>query len=175
VTVSVNGTACNASEVDGYIEVERIWRAGDTVELAFPMRVTVSRLPDNASAVAFMYGPVVLSAGFGAENMVLEGHKASGKPTLIAVDDTIAIEAGTINEWIAAIKDNLVQTPGTLEFHLSNTDADDRLTFTPHYLRYAERYGIYFVLEGTAGAEVPDDNCSATFDADVQCSAVSSF
>jgi uncharacterized protein len=136
--------------------------------------VGVSRLPDNANAVAFTYGPIVLSAGFGSQNMVLEGHKASGKPTMISVDDTIGIQGGTINDWIANIKENLVRSPGTLEFKLNNTDANDRLTFTPHYLRYDDRYGIYFQLEGQAGGTVPDDNCSVTSDEGIQCHSVPS-
>ncbi|MBN2526915.1 MAG: glycoside hydrolase family 127 protein [Deltaproteobacteria bacterium] len=171
--VKVNGKACDAIEADGYIEVERVWRTDDTVEISFPMKVGVSRLPDNENAVAFTYGPVVLSAGFGTENMVLEGHKASGKPTMIPVDDSIAIKGATINEWIGNIKDNLVQSAGTLEFKLKNTDADDRLTFSPHYLRYKDRYGIYFELEGQNGGNVPDENCSAASDEGVECNSVS--
>lgn len=175
MVVSVNGVACDAVEVDGYIEVERVWRAGDTAELTFPMTVGVSRLPDNPNAVAFTYGPVVLSTGFGSENMVLEGHKASGKPTMIAVDDTIGITNGTINEWIGNIRENVVQSFGTMEFRLNNTDSNDRLTFSPHYLRYQERYGIYFILEGTDGGEVPDNNCSISSETGAQCDSVSSF
>jgi DUF1680 family protein len=174
MTVSVNGTMCDAAEVNGYIEIERVWREGDTAELTFLFTVGVSRLPDNQNAVAFTYGPIVLSAGFGTQNMVLEGHKASGKPTMIDVDDTIGIGSGTINEWIGNIQDNLVQTPGTLEFKLNNTDADDRLTFTPHYLRYQDRYGIYFVLEGAGGGEVPDNGCTDSSPAGVQCDSVPS-
>ena len=172
MVVSVNDTACDATEVDGYIEIERVWRAGDTVSLTFPMTVGVSRLPDNQNAVAFTYGPIVLSVGFGSENMVLEGHKASGKPTMIDVDDSIGISSGTINEWIGNIRENLVQTPGTMEFKLNNTDSDDRLTFTPHYLRYLERYGIYFYLEGANGGEVPDNGCSEPSTEGVQCDGI---
>ncbi len=136
------------------------------------MRVNVSALPDNPNAVAFTYGPIVLSAGFGTQNMVLEGHKASGKPTMISVDDTIGIQNGTVSEWIGNIKSNLVQTPGSLEFKLKNTDSNDRLTFTPHYKRYQDRYGIYFILEGTSGGEIPDDNCTGFSDVGLQCNSI---
>ena len=46
----------------GFLGVSRVWNAGDKVELTLPMDVQVSRLPDNQNAVAFTYGPIVLSA-----------------------------------------------------------------------------------------------------------------
>jgi DUF1680 family protein len=56
-----------------------VWSAGDTIQYVLPADVTVSRLPDNENAVAFRYGPVVLSAGMGTENMVSEPQWASEK------------------------------------------------------------------------------------------------
>ncbi|WP_437619845.1 beta-L-arabinofuranosidase domain-containing protein [Sorangium sp. So ce1151] len=160
VTVTVNGQACDATEADGYLTVDRAWKPGDKVELTLPMEVKVSRLPDNPNAVAFVYGPVVLSAGLGTQNMLSEPQWASAKATIppgVTIKDTIGIKNGiTINEWIADIKNNLVQTPGTAEFTLRNTDSDSTLKFTPHYQRYEDRYGIYFRLTGTAGEAIPD-------------------
>nr|WP_303046850.1 DUF6805 domain-containing protein [Bacillus sp. MRMR6] len=49
--------------------------------------------------------------------------------------------------WKENIKENLVKTEGKLEFTLKGTDADNGiLTFTPHFERYEDRYGIYFEL-----------------------------
>src|SRR5690606_16431121 len=67
------------------------------------------------------------------------------------IDDTIAISSGSIEDWLANISDNLVQVEDQLEFALRGTDSDERLTFTPQYLRYQDRYGIYFRLEGEQG------------------------
>jgi hypothetical protein len=125
------------------------------------MEVQVSRLADNQNAVAFTYGPIVLSAGLGTASMTTTGHAwtiAATKPS--GIQDTIAINSGTtINSWIANIKTNLVQTPGKLEFNLKNTDSDSKLTFIPHYSRYQDRYGIYFKMSGTAGAAVTAPTC----------------
>jgi DUF1680 family protein len=153
VNIQVNGQVQCVQEAAGYFEVRRTWNAGDVVELTIPADVRVSRLPDNQNAVAFLYGPVVLSTGMGTENMVSEPQWASEKavapPT--PVKDTIAITSGTIEDWIANIRENLVQTPGELEFTLQNTDEDGNLRFTPQYQRYQERYGIYFRLQGQQG------------------------
>jgi hypothetical protein len=150
VAVAVNGASFDAQEVDGYLEVSRVWQAGDTVALAFSMEAQVSRLPDAPNVVAFTYGPIVLSAGLGTEQMVSEPQWASKKaimPDGVYIKDFISINSGDIEGWIGSITENLVRAPGALEFTLLGTDSDDTLVFTPHYQRYTDRYGIYFRLE----------------------------
>jgi DUF1680 family protein len=157
-TMTVNGQSVSPVEASGFLGVSRVWQAGDTVELTLPMEVQVSRLPDNQNAVAFTYGPIVLSAGLGTASMTTAPHSAVIMATMpTGIQDTITINSGTgIETWIANIKTNLVQTAGKLEFSLKNTDSDSKLTFIPHYSRYLDRYGIYFKLAGTAGGSVPD-------------------
>jgi DUF1680 family protein len=148
VTVSVNGTAVNASKVNGYVTVSRVWQAGDKVEVNLPMEVQVSRLTDKQDCVAFTYGPVVLSAGLGTASMTTTSHGVNVlKATKnVTIKDYILINADSVNSWIGNIKNNLVQTPGKVEFTLKNSDEDNNLKFTPHYGRYKDRYGIYFLL-----------------------------
>jgi DUF1680 family protein len=159
VTVVVNGQAVNATASKGFVSVSQAWKAGDKVEVTLPMEVQVSRLPDNQNEVAFTYGPIVLSAGLGTEQLVTAPHSAvimATKPAGVVTQDTITINSGTgIETWLANLKTNLVQTAGKLEFTLKNTDSDSKLTFTPQYQRYKDRYGIYFKLAGTAGGSVP--------------------
>jgi uncharacterized protein len=158
MTVTVNGQSASAVDANGYLGVSQVWKVGDKVELTLPMEVQVSRLPDNQNAVAFTYGPIVLSAGLGTASMTTTGHGWTIAATMPSgIQDTITINSGTaINTWIGNIKTNLVQTAGKLEFTLKNTDSDSKLTFIPHYSRYLDRYGIYFKLAGTAGGSVPD-------------------
>lgn len=176
-TIAVNGQACVATDAQGYLTVSRVWKPGDKIELTLPMEVKVSRLPDNPNAVAFVYGPIVLSAGLGTEQMLSEPQWASAKATIpsgVVIKDTIGIKSGTaIDDWIANIKNNLVQTPGTVEFTLRNTDSDSTLKFTPHYQRYTDRYGIYFRLTGTAGGNTPDAGvCSPSPGTGSRCDSV---
>lgn len=158
-TVTVNGSPLSVSVSNGYLGISQVWRVGDQIDLTFPAEVRVSRLPDNQNTVAFVYGPVVLSASFGTLQMVGAAHALTEAATLapgVTVNDTISINsATTINNWIANINSNLVQTQGKLEFTLKNTNRDTDLKFTPHYQRYADRYGIYFRLTGTAGGAIP--------------------
>lgn len=154
VGITVNGQAVTPTEASGFLSVSRTWAANDKVELTFPLFVQASRLQDNQNAVAFTYGPIVLSAGLGTASMTTEAHgvqvlKAT-KPS--GLQETIAINSGTtVNAWLSNLQSNLVQTPGKLEFSLKNTDSDSKLLFIPHYSRYQDRYGIYWLLSGTSG------------------------
>ncbi|MBV9946091.1 MAG: hypothetical protein JOZ69_04495, partial [Myxococcales bacterium] len=77
------------------------------------------------------------------------------------------ITSGTINDWLANVQTNLVQTPGKLEFQLKNTDSDGTLVFIPHYSRYQDRYGIYWKLSGNAGGTAtPNVVCSSVVPGD---------
>jgi DUF1680 family protein len=154
IAIAVNGQTVTPVDASGFLGVSRVWQANDKVEISFPLFVQASRLPDNQNAVAFTYGPIVLSAGLGTASMTTTSHGVSvlvaTKPS--GLQETIAINSGTtINDWLANLQSNLVQTAGKLEFNLKNTDSDGKLVFIPHYSRYKDRYGIYWKLSGTAG------------------------
>jgi uncharacterized protein len=156
--ITLNGQPVCLDSSAGYFNVARVWSAGDVVELTLPADVRVSRLPDNENAVAFTYGPVVLSAGMGTEQMITEPQWASEKamiPDGVNIKETISVQNGSVEDWIANIGQHLTQTPGTLNFSLHGTDEDDNLEFSPQYLRHSERYGIYFVLQGEQGTASP--------------------
>jgi DUF1680 family protein len=162
VTVKVNGTDVNAATINGYVDVSRVWKTGDVIEVTLPSEIRVSRLTDSPDTVAFTYGPVVLSAGLGTASMTTQSHgvnvlKATKNVTIKeTINVNTAVSPG-IDNWLGNIKNNLVRTPGKLEFTLRNTDEDYNLKFTPHYQRYKDRYGIYFKL-GTYAGTVPSDN-----------------
>ena len=153
MAVAVNGQTVTATASGGFLSVSRVWQPNDKVEVAFPLFVQTSKLQDNQNAVAFTYGPLVLSAGLGTDSMTTVGHGvqvlAATKPN--GLQDTIKVSSGAINDWLANIQSNLVQTAGKLEFTPKGTDSDSKLVFIPHYSRYKDRYGIYWLLSGAAG------------------------
>lgn len=154
-TLRVNGEVVRAQEEGGYLEVSRVWRVGDRLELTLPADVRAARLRDDPGAVAFTYGPLVLSAGPGTWEMPSTVRPASGPARAAAqvtIAETIAIDPSTtVEEWLGALPQHLVQTPGQLEFTLRHTDQDENLRFTPRHLRGQDRYGIWFRLEGRRG------------------------
>lgn len=151
-TVTVGGAAYTAAEKDGFAVVEGPFADGTVVEITLPMEVRAYNLPDNKNVYGFKYGPVVLSALLGTENMVqgVTGVEVTIPQTkLISTDrvpsgsDVVNILNGsTVEEFMENINENLVKTEGKVEFSLINTDAN--LTFVTHYSQHTERYGIYW-------------------------------
>lgn len=124
-----------------------------TIVCHFPMTVKAYSLPDNHHCIALKYGPVVLSASLGTENM--EESKTGVDVTIatcnIPIKDFITVNGSgghdsteeDVKNWISNIEDNVVKTEGKVEFHLKGTDRDD-MVFSEHYKQHKERYGIYW-------------------------------
>ena len=152
-SILVNGEKLVAgSEENGYVTVADV-KANDVIKLTFPMEVRAYATQDNQAFAAFRYGPVALSAALGTNNieasspngiLVRVGTKDSSCQTVITVQDM------TVDEWLSNVKENLVRIEdsedGQVQFKLNNTDSSD-LIYTPHFMRYKERYGLYMMFE----------------------------
>ncbi|MCR5796808.1 MAG: glycoside hydrolase family 127 protein [Eubacterium sp.] len=118
------------------------------------MRVIGHTLPDNKGAVAFKYGPVVLSAALGKEDM---------NPSKTGVDVTIATKNFDIDDFLIIDKcsDDTRSEEAIVAEFVSNANeyfekkddmmfilkgTDKPLVFSPHYRQHTERYGIYWQL-----------------------------
>jgi len=152
-TVKVNGTVHTPEISGGYIEINS-FASGDTIELTFPMEVSLDALADNPNIVAFRYGPVVLSAALGDWNMaaaspngimVLVAVRDPDAPNMIEITDGVSVEA-----WKANVTKNLVRVEDSadrlIQFKLKGTNMDERLIYTPHYRQYKQRYALYITL-----------------------------
>ena len=152
-TVKINGEEIKVKVKKGLIILDREWQNGDIIEYNLPMKITVHPLPDNKNAVAFKYGPWVLSADMGTNKM--ETGVTGVNVTIPMEDETISdvlvIENDSIENWLKNINENLVQEDNTLKFTLKGTN--QKLTFLPHYKQHTNRYGIYFHLEEKGSAK----------------------
>lgn len=153
-TVTINGEETKAKAKNGLIILDREWQYGDIIEYTMPMQVVSYTLPDNENAVAFKYGPYVLSANMGTNEMntTTTGVNVTIPLWDATTSDTLIIENGTIKNWLKNINENLVQEGNTLNFTLKGTN--QKLTFSPHYLQHKNRYGIYFHL-ADSNTEIP--------------------
>ncbi len=145
-TVKINGEKYSSREKNGFITLNREWKDGDVIEYQMSMSITVHPLPDNENAVAFKYGPWVLSADMGTNNM---NTGTTGVDVTVPMWDTslsdiLIVEKGTVNKWLRNIDENLVRIGESLEFKLNGTNQE--LIFSPHYKQHTSRYGIYFRL-----------------------------
>lgn len=150
--ITVNGTRQNLTAENGFFVLTGL-QAGDVIEYTMPMEVEVVEAPDNASFVAFKYGPVVLAAELGDKD--IEASQANGILVRVGTEDTeakdtIIIQNMSVDEWKANIAENLVRIQdsedGNIQFALKNTDSEE-LIFSPYYKIHDQRYGIYMNLE----------------------------
>ncbi len=141
-----NGKEVNSQEQQGYLLLTEVMD-GDEIEIKFSMEVSCHGLPDNPNAVAFSYGPVVLSAGLGTEKMdiTVTGVDVTVPKKELRIKDYLVLKENCKN-WISDLKFNLTKKEGEVAFVLHNTDEDEHLIFTPHYKQYQQRYGIYWTL-----------------------------
>ena len=56
------------------------------------------------------------------------------------------------DEWLKNLSKNMVRVEdgknGEIQFALKNVDSEsEELIYSPHYMRYKERYGIYMYME----------------------------
>lgn len=159
MTIKVNGEKYNYTNVNEYAQVTGNFKSGDKIELTIPEEVKAYNLPDKTSVYGFKYGPIVLSAELGTQNM----EKSSTgmwvtipKEAITPTDNiTLAKEGQSVEGFMMNINDYLVKDSSSMKFTLSGTNT--KLTFSPHYRQYEQRYGIYwnFLSNGTVIDDVP--------------------
>jgi DUF1680 family protein len=68
-SVSLNARIISVvSPPDRYIEINRVWKDGDTLDLVLPKTLRTEPVPDNRQRVALMWGPLVLAGDLGPED-----------------------------------------------------------------------------------------------------------
>lgn len=158
ITIKVNGEKISYQTVNNYAQVSREFHSGDQIELTIPEEVKAYALPDKSSVYGFKYGPIVLSAELGTQDMVTgsTGMWVTIPKEAITPNEniTLAKEGQSVEGFMQDINEYLVKDGDSLRFTLTGTNAD--LTFTPHYLQYQQRYGIYwnFLSNGTVVEDV---------------------
>jgi DUF1680 family protein len=88
VTLAVNGDPVPLTIVNGYVDVNRIWKPGDMIELNFPMPVRRAvahvNVMEDAGKVALLRGPVVYC---------MEGIDNQDKTLKIVIPDEASLTA----------------------------------------------------------------------------------
>ena len=155
-SIKINSAETEVKAEEGFIRLSREWQDGDVIEYTIPMTVRAFSLKDNENAVAFKYGPWVLSANLGNNDMLTSTTGVNVTVPLLdtSVSDIILIKEGSIKEWLSSIEEKLIRQGDTLNFKLQGTDRD--FTFSPHYMQHKNRYGIYFRL-ADASTVIPEN------------------
>ena len=94
-----------------YAEIKRTWKKGDRLEVSLPMHTTIEAMPNVPDYVAILYGPIVLGAKTGTED--LQGliaddgrwsHIANGKLLPLETTPMLVGKVSEIPERVTPIK-----------------------------------------------------------------------
>lgn len=84
--ISINGKPIQAVDGEGHVQIKRTWKKGDLVRVDLPMGIHTEQLPDSSNYFSISYGPIVLGARTGTEDLrglladdSRMGHVARGK------------------------------------------------------------------------------------------------
>jgi uncharacterized protein len=137
--VRINGRQLEASATPGsYLTITRTWKAGDSVELQLPMRLTVEAMPDDPKTQAFLYGPVVLAGDLGNEGLTAERIVGPNSPPLRAagpIEVPSFTAKGDPASWIKA-------ADGPLRFRTTGQAKD--VALMPINSIFDKRYSVYW-------------------------------
>jgi DUF1680 family protein len=131
-----------SSSPSSYLELRRVWKDGDRVEVALPMSLHVDPLLGDESWQAAMYGPLVLAGRLGAEglteSMTRIGYDTTpgGKPGPAPV---IRAHASDAFDWVEAVAGQRLsfRTAGQTE----------SISLVPLYKVSGERYAVYWKVQ----------------------------
>jgi hypothetical protein len=131
--VKVNGEAVITLPKPGTpVELARIWKRGDRVELTFVKSLRLEPAPDNPRRTALLWGPLVLAGDLGPEQG-FDAWKPGAVPVLIGADKPVA-------EWLKPVPDK----PGC--FRSEGVGRDREVDFVPFYRLHRRTYAIYWDL-----------------------------
>ena len=137
-SVKVNGKLLtNISKPDTYIEISRLWKMGDTVELVMPKTLRTEPIPDNPNRLAIMWGPLVLAGDLGPESNRTESGEAGSDippepaPALITAEQKV-------DRWLKPVSGK----QGV--FRTANLGLKQDIEFAPFFEMPRRRYAIYW-------------------------------
>ena len=147
--VKVNGNKVALKQKPGsYIELNRVWKAGDKVEVTFNMKLHLVATPDNAQKVAVAYGPIILAGEMGTEGMQKPAPYSNPKlyndyytykfNVPAGLKTALHLDEKNLNKEIVPVQSNK-----GLTFKVVN----EGVTLEPLYRIHRQRYVVYWDLK----------------------------
>jgi uncharacterized protein len=130
----------------GYVELRKVWRGGDVVDVELPMQLSLSRLSDEPSVSAILYGPVVLAGALGTQGMTREMEQGLATPEVERMvsqgaafaPPTLVVPNADPNLWIRQVKGK------PLTFRTVGVGKPHDVTLIPFYEMFGQRYAVYW-------------------------------
>lgn len=150
LTVRMNGEAHKlASKPSSYLELNRVWRNGDRVEIDLPMDLHLEPLRDSSEYSAILCGPIVLAGELGTKNLGMEDFykKMDQVPHRSISFSETPLLSGIGTQILGSIQQ---KDKSRLAFSLSRPHQSTTLSLSPLFRVHFQRYVIYWRM-------LPDD------------------
>ena len=135
--IAVNGTSAEFENRSGFARIKA--SAGDEVTVTVNPKLQIVTLNDNGGAFALKFGPWLMAAKLGSEEMTqTRTGVAVAIPEKSVSDGKVKLPCAL--SQLAAEPHKYIKRTGSKEFELA------RMSFIPYYL-INERYGIYWKIE----------------------------
>jgi DUF1680 family protein len=133
---------------NGYVSLNRKWKRNDQVEVLMSMQIYTEQMPDKSNYYSFFYGPVVLAAKTGTEDLrglyaddSRKAHEARGRRISLSEMPILVGEADKLTN-------SLTPVPGKpLSFRLSNLYPENKwqgMELVPFFSIHDSRYIVYW-------------------------------
>ena len=146
-SIAINGKKIKISNTPGsYIELNRKWKAGDRIDIQYPMSLYLVPANDNQDLDAVLYGPIVLAGLMGTEGMEPPVPLARDQndyfrvPVPDNVISTLNVKGKKINDWLNPVSGKPLE-------YITKDAASREITLIPYYKISRERYVIYWNLK----------------------------
>ncbi len=138
-SVTVNGKPLEASAgPGGYLALARTWANGDRIEMALPMDLHVSAMPDDPALQAVLYGPLVLAGDLGSQGLTKQMIVGPEGPEV----ERLPLEIPSFRTAGADPKEWMRPADEPLTFRTSGQPRD--ITFAPLNRMFDKRYSVYW-------------------------------
>ncbi|WP_158994572.1 glycoside hydrolase family 127 protein [Mucilaginibacter sp. L196] len=149
--IKVNGEGIPVSQKPGsFITLNRKWKAGDEVDITYPMTLRLEATPDNPKVAAVMYGPLVLAGEMGTGGMAKPApfHDPSDPYQYYNYDyhipanlvHTLDVQGKDINDWLKPVAGEF------LTFKTVHVTDGGSVEMKPYFDLHHQRYVVYWDL-----------------------------
>jgi len=144
--VRVNGLDVRLHGVGAsYVPIDREWKAGDCIDIDFPMSLWAKPLPGSDRYVAFFFGPTLLAADYGTAGRNPQDYIANPADTtrhtwrFSPVENMPTVPAAAAHDPSCCLERT---TGGAISFRLKEGDT----LLMPMYDLHFRRYNVYWML-----------------------------
>lgn len=149
IKITLNGKQYTISqEPTDYVTIKRKWKKGDKITMEMPMEIFTEKLPDKSNNYAIFYGPIVLAAKSGNEDLIglfaddsRGGHIAHGMQIPLKDMPIIVSDPQKITSLVKRVNEK------PLTFTLTNLYSEKyprEMELIPFFRLHESRYIIYW-------------------------------